>query len=155
MGGVKSDIEIARAAKMKPISEVLAKINVPDDPVSFSPMGRHVAKLNFEYIDKLKEKKSNLILVTAITPTPAGVGVIAVTKIKLFFFSFNLSINSKFNFAICRPIGLKETGSSGTLSLARTWLIGCILAALAISISDFTLLIGTPIYKKEHYVYII
>ena len=74
MSGVKSDIEIARDAKMKPINEVLAKINIPDDPFSFSPMGRHIAKLNFEYIDKLKEKKSNLILVTAITPTPAGEG---------------------------------------------------------------------------------
>ena len=74
MNKIKSDIEIARAAKMEPISQVLAKINVPDDPVSFSPMGRHIAKLNFEYIDKLKEKKSNLILVTAITPTPAGEG---------------------------------------------------------------------------------
>ena len=74
MSGVKSDIEIAREAKMMPIGEVLAKINVPDNPVSFSPMGRHIAKLNFEYIDKLREKKSNLILVTAITPTPAGEG---------------------------------------------------------------------------------
>ena len=37
-------------------------------------MGRHIAKLNFEYIDKLKDKDSNLILVTAITPTPAGEG---------------------------------------------------------------------------------
>jgi len=74
MSGVKSDIEIARTAKMKPIGKILEKINVPDNPVSFSPMGRHIAKLNFEYIDKLKEKKSNLILVTAITPTPAGEG---------------------------------------------------------------------------------
>ena len=74
MSGVKSDIEIARAAKMEPIGEVLAKINVPDNPVSFSPMGRHIAKLNFEYINKLEEKESNLILVTAITPTPAGEG---------------------------------------------------------------------------------
>jgi len=74
MSGVKSDIEIAREAKMKPIGEVLGKINVPDDPFSYSPMGRHIAKLNLEYIDKLKEKKSNLILVTAITPTPAGEG---------------------------------------------------------------------------------
>jgi len=74
MSKVKSDIEIARAAKMEPIGKVLAKINVPDDPNSFSPMGRHIAKLNFEYIDKLKEKKNNLILVTAITPTPAGEG---------------------------------------------------------------------------------
>jgi len=74
MSGVKSDIEIARAAKMMPIGEVLGKINVPDDPVSFSPMGRHIAKLNFDFINKLKDKKSNLILVTAITPTPAGEG---------------------------------------------------------------------------------
>ena len=74
MSEVKSDIEIAREVKMMPIGKVLEKINVPDNSDSFSPMGRHIAKLNFEYIDKLKEKKSNLILVTAITPTPAGEG---------------------------------------------------------------------------------
>ena len=62
MERVKSDIEIARAAKMLPIGEVLGKINVPDDPVSFSPMGRHIAKLNFDYIDKLKEKKKQFNL---------------------------------------------------------------------------------------------
>ena len=74
MGKMKSDIEIARASNMKPIGDVLNKFNIPDDPFSFSPMGRHIAKLNFEYIDKLKDKNSNLILVTAITPTPAGEG---------------------------------------------------------------------------------
>ena len=74
MSEVKSDIEIARAAKMKPIGEVLAKAKVPDHPFSFSPMGRHIAKLNLEYISTLKERKSDLILVTAITPTPAGEG---------------------------------------------------------------------------------
>ena len=74
MNKIKSDIEIARASKMKPIGDVLEKFNIPDDPFSFSLMGRHIAKLNFEYIDKLKEKKSNLILVTAITPTPGGEG---------------------------------------------------------------------------------
>jgi len=74
MGSVKSDIEIARAAKMKLIKDVLAKLNVPDEPSAFSPMGRHIAKLNLEYIDKLKEKNGNLILVSAITPTPAGEG---------------------------------------------------------------------------------
>jgi len=74
MSRVKSDIEIAREAKMMPVGKVLEKISVPDNSDSFSPMGRHIAKLNFEYIDKLKEKKSNLILVTAITPTPAGEG---------------------------------------------------------------------------------
>ena len=74
MSKIKSDIEIARAADIKPIGDVLAKSNIPDDPFAFSPMGRHIAKLNLEYISTLKEKKSNLILVTAITPTPAGEG---------------------------------------------------------------------------------
>ncbi len=74
MSKIKSDIEIARASNIKPIGDILGKFDIPNDPFSFSPMGRHIAKLNFEYIDKLKEKKSNLILVTAITPTPAGEG---------------------------------------------------------------------------------
>ena len=74
MGSVKSDIEIARAAKMKLIKDVLAKLNVPDEPSAYSPMGRHIAKLDLGYIDKLKKKNSNLILVSAITPTPAGEG---------------------------------------------------------------------------------
>ncbi len=75
MGAVKSDIEIARAAKMKPIKDILGKIKVPDNNSSFSPMGRHIAKINLEYLNKLKNKKDgHLILVTAITPTPAGEG---------------------------------------------------------------------------------
>ena len=75
MSDVKSDIQIAREAKMKPINEVLAKINVPDESTAFSPMGRHIAKINLEYLDTLKDKpEGKLILVTAITPTPAGEG---------------------------------------------------------------------------------
>ncbi len=74
MSGVISDIEIARAAKMELIGKVLSKINVPDHYFAFSPMGRHIAKLHLDYISTLKERKSNLILVTAITPTPAGEG---------------------------------------------------------------------------------
>ncbi len=71
----KTDIQIAREAKMKPINEILANINVPDEPNAFSPMGRHIAKINLEYLDQLKDKKNGkLILVTAITPTPAGEG---------------------------------------------------------------------------------
>ena len=70
-----SDIEIARAAKMKPISDILEGLNVPDTPEAFSPMGRHIAKINLEYIDELKSQEDGkLVLVTAITPTPAGEG---------------------------------------------------------------------------------
>ena len=75
-------------------------------------------------------------------PSPAGVGVIAVTRIK-FPFSFFLILfrNSKFILAICLPIGLKAASLSGTLIFAKIFFIGCILAFLAISISDFILLI--------------
>ena len=75
MSEIKSDIQIAREAKMQPIKDILAKINVPDENSAFSPMGRHIAKINLEYLDSLKNKKEGkLILVTAITPTPAGEG---------------------------------------------------------------------------------
>ena len=75
MTNYKSDIQIARLAKMKPIKKILAKIKVPDKSSAFSPMGRHIAKINFEFLNTLKKKKDgNLILVTAITPTPAGEG---------------------------------------------------------------------------------
>ena len=75
MSEVKSDIQIAREAKMQPIKDILAKINVPDESSAFSPMGRHIAKINLEYLNSLRNKKEGkLILVTAITPTPAGEG---------------------------------------------------------------------------------
>ncbi len=75
MSEIKSDIQIAREAKMQPIKDILAKINVPDESSAFSPMGRHIAKINLEYLNSLKNKKEGkLILVTAITPTPAGEG---------------------------------------------------------------------------------
>ena len=75
MGKVKSDIEIARQAKMKPIQEVLNGLNVPDKAEVYSPIGRYIAKIKTEYLETLKNKKDGkLILVTAITPTPAGEG---------------------------------------------------------------------------------
>ena len=75
MSAIKSDIEIARAAKMKPIQEILDGINVPNEASVYSPMGRYIAKIKPEYLETLKNKKDGkLILVTAITPTPAGEG---------------------------------------------------------------------------------
>ena len=75
MSEIKSDIQIAREAKMLPIKDILAKVDVPDETFAFSPMGRHIAKINLEYLDTLKNKPDGqLILVTAITPTPAGEG---------------------------------------------------------------------------------
>ena len=75
MSKVKSDIEIARNAKMKPIQEILDGINVPDKAEAYSPISRYMAKIKPEYLETLKNKKNGkLILVTAITPTPAGEG---------------------------------------------------------------------------------
>ena len=57
MGKVKSDIEIARQAKMKPIQEVLNGLNVPDKAEVYSPIGRYIAKIKTEYLESLKNKK--------------------------------------------------------------------------------------------------
>ncbi len=71
----KSDIEIAREAKMKPIQEILDGVGVPDKTEAYSPISRYIAKIKLEYLEKFKDKKDGkLILVTAITPTPAGEG---------------------------------------------------------------------------------
>jgi formate--tetrahydrofolate ligase len=75
MSKVKSDIQIAREAKMQPINDILAKINVPDKRAAYSQIGRHIAKINLEFLDTLKDKADGkLVLITAITPTPAGEG---------------------------------------------------------------------------------
>ena len=71
----KTDIQIAREANMLQINEVLGNLNVPDKPEAFVPIGRYIAKLDLNYLEKLDNKKiGKLILVTAITPTPAGEG---------------------------------------------------------------------------------
>ena len=75
MKSYKSDIEIARSAKLKPIQEILGNINMEDKAEHYSPIGRYMAKVKLEYLNKLKSKENGkLILVTAITPTPAGEG---------------------------------------------------------------------------------
>ena len=75
---VKSDIEIAREAKMKPIADVAAKIGVPAD--ALIPYGWTKAKVTFDFINKIQgNKDGKLILVTAISPTPAGEGKTTTT----------------------------------------------------------------------------
>ena len=68
-----SDIEIARNATLKPISEIADSLNIPSKVVM--PLGYDKAKLNLEWLDEQPKKDdSKLILVTAINPTPAGEG---------------------------------------------------------------------------------
>ena len=70
---VKSDIEIAREAKMRPILEVGADLGIPGS--SLDPYGHYKAKISMDYINDLKNQDDGkLILVTGINPTPAGEG---------------------------------------------------------------------------------
>src|SRR3972149_1529896 len=78
MAEVKSDIDIARTARMKPIMEIGAGLGIPSEHLI--PFGHTKAKVGLDYIDSLKGKPDGkLILVTAITPTPAGEGKTTTT----------------------------------------------------------------------------
>ena len=74
-----SDIEIAQAAKKRPIME-LAKEKLGIAPENLEPYGHYKAKLSMDFIKSLQSKPNGkLILVTAITPTPAGEGKTTTT----------------------------------------------------------------------------
>jgi len=70
---MKTDIDIAQAAKLEKISIIAKKINIPED--SLEPYGHYKAKISLDFLDSLEDKEDGkLILVTAISPTPAGEG---------------------------------------------------------------------------------
>jgi formate--tetrahydrofolate ligase len=74
----KTDIEIAREAKKKPIMEIGAKLGIPSDHLL--PYGHDKAKISQAFIESLKDRPDGkLILVTAINPTPAGEGKTTTT----------------------------------------------------------------------------
>lgn len=78
MAEVKSDIEIARAARKKPIQEIGAKLGIPSEHLL--PFGHDKAKISAEFIKSVQgNKDGKLILVTAINPTPAGEGKTTTT----------------------------------------------------------------------------
>ncbi|WP_337473528.1 formate--tetrahydrofolate ligase [Jutongia sp.] len=75
---MKTDIEIAQEAVMKPIQDVAAQLGIPADELEF--YGKYKAKLSDELWDRVKDKPDGkLILVTAINPTPAGEGKTTTT----------------------------------------------------------------------------
>ncbi len=78
MAKIKSDIEIAREANMKPIREIAAKIGIRE--TDLIPYGHTKAKISADFIKSIQgNKDGNLILVTAINPTPAGEGKTTTT----------------------------------------------------------------------------
>ena len=75
---MKSDIEIAQSATMKPITEVAKLLNIPEDELEL--YGKYKAKISDEYINSIQNNSNGkLVLVTAINPTPAGEGKTTTT----------------------------------------------------------------------------
>ena len=68
-----SDLEIAQAAKLKPIAEIAKDLGLEEDEIEFH--GKHIAKIALEVLERLKDKPNGkFITVTAVTPTPLGEG---------------------------------------------------------------------------------
>lgn len=74
---MKSDIEIARSIKLERIENIAEHYGIPTDELE--NYGKYIAKVPVKLIDEKKVNKSNLILVTAITPTLAGIGKTTVS----------------------------------------------------------------------------
>ena len=70
---MKSDIEIAQSADMRPIKEIVARFGIGEDDLEL--YGKYKTKLSDEYLKSIESNENGkLILVTAINPTPAGEG---------------------------------------------------------------------------------
>ncbi len=69
---MKSDIQIAKEAKIRPIVEIAEKLGLHADDLEL--YGKYKAKIPLKFIDEKKIKRCKLVLVTAMTPTPAGEG---------------------------------------------------------------------------------
>ncbi len=75
---MSSDLEIARLYPLRPITEIGARLGVPDE--ALHPYGRFIAKLTPQALaDRPERPNAKLILVTAISPTPAGEGKTTTT----------------------------------------------------------------------------
>ena len=75
---MKTDIDIALEAEMKPIQEVAERLDIAEDELDL--YGKYKAKLTDELWNRIKDRPDGkLILVTAINPTPAGEGKTTIT----------------------------------------------------------------------------
>lgn len=72
-----SDIEIAQAAEIRPITEIAEKAGVPEKYLE--PYGSYKAKVDYNYLRESEHTPGKLVLVTAINPTPAGEGKTTTT----------------------------------------------------------------------------
>lgn len=100
---MKTDIEIAREIKLKPIDEIASEIGISSSDIE--QYGKFIAKVPGSLINKEKVKKSKLILVTSITPNKAGIGKTTVS--------------------IGLALGMKKIGKNAILALREPSLGPC------------------------------
>jgi formate--tetrahydrofolate ligase len=74
---MKTDIEIAQAAEMRPVSEIASALGLTE--AALEPYGHYKAKVDVTKLPQAGKEAGKLILVTAITPTPAGEGKTTTT----------------------------------------------------------------------------
>lgn len=74
---MKTELEIARECQLQPIEKIADKIDIPNEELE--NYGKYIAKVSYQLIDKDRVNKSNLILVTAISPTKSGIGKTTVS----------------------------------------------------------------------------
>ena len=100
---MKTDIEIARETPLKNINEICESIGIDTDQIY--NYGKHIAKVPLDLIDQKRVDKSNLILVTAITPTKSG--------------------NGKTTVSIALTLGLNKLGKNAIVALREPSLGPC------------------------------
>lgn len=74
---MKTELEIARECQLQPIEKIADKIDIPNEELE--NYGKYIAKVSYQLINKDRVNKSNLILVTAISPTKSGIGKTTVS----------------------------------------------------------------------------
>ena len=99
----KTDIEIARETNLLSIDTIANKLNIAIENIEH--YGKYKAKISLDIINEIKVEKSNLILVTAITPTKAGIG--------------------KTTTSIGLALGLNKIGKNATVALREPSLGPC------------------------------
>ena len=73
-----TDLEIARAAVLRPIAEIAARAGIPE--AALEPYGKHKAKVSLDFAaERRSGPPGKLVLVTGISPTPAGEGKTTTT----------------------------------------------------------------------------
>ena len=106
---VKSDIQIAQEAQLKPIGEVAAELGLSPDDLEL--YGKYKAKINSDKLKEIQKKENGkVILVTSINPTPAGEGKSTVTIGLVMLYRLNKKVAIALRAVLGPVMGIKGGG---------------------------------------------